>query len=251
MRPFLVTLLLVAATPALAHGRTIAVAYFDNNSGQAELEPLRKGLADMLITDLSGVSSLQIVERDKLNQVLAELRLSKSKFIDPRTAQKLGKGLAAEYIMTGAYMVAGDTMRVDVRVIQVATGRVAASDKIEGPKTDFFALEKDLVDLLVKTLDLKLSSGERSKLRGNATQSYDAWQKYSAGLDARDRGDEAEARRLLQAALDADPNYTSARTALDRVKAIVQRNDAANAAEADKVWRSLDPAAPDFAAKVD
>jgi TolB-like protein len=246
----LVALALLLA-PALASARTIAIAYFDNNTGSAELDPLRKGLADMLITDLGNVASLQIVERDKLNQVMAELKLSQSKFIDPRTAQKLGKGLAAEYIMTGSYVVRGDAMRVDVRVIEVRTGKVAASEKVEGKKEDFFAIEKDLVDVLIKTLDVKLSTSERGKLRSNATESFDAWQKYSAGLDAKDRGDEAEARRLFQAALDADPNYRAAKTATERLKVIFQRADAAKAAEIEKMWKALDPKAADFAQKVD
>ena len=237
---------------AEAHaGRTIAIAYFDNNTGDAALDPLRKGLADMLITDLGAVGSLQIVEREKLNQVLGELQLSKSKFIDPRTAQKLGKGLAAELIMTGSYALGGDSLRVDVRVIEVKTGRVAASDKVEGKKDDFFAIEKDLVDLLIRTLDVKLSASERGKLRANATQSFSAWQKYSAGLDAHDRGDEAEARRLFQEALDADPNYQAARSASERLQVIFQRSDAAHAAEIDRNWKSLDPKAPDFAQKID
>jgi TolB-like protein len=246
----LVALALLFA-PTTAAARTIAIAYFDNNTGQAELDPLRKGLADMLITDLGNVASLQIVERDKLNQVLTELKLAQSKFIDPKTAQKLGKGLAAEFIMTGGYVVAGDSLRVDVRVIEVTTGRVAASEKVEGKKADFFSIEKDLVDILVKTLDIKLSSGERGKLRSNATESFDAWQKYSAGLDAKDHGNEAEARRLFQAALDADPNYRAAKSATERLKVIFQRNDDAKAAELDKTWKSLDPKAADFAQKVD
>jgi TolB-like protein len=237
--------------PTTAAARTIAIAYFDNNTGQAELEPLRKGLADMLITDLGNVSSLQLVERDKLNQVLSELKLSQSKFIDPRTAQKLGQGLAAELIMTGSYAIAGETLRVDVRIVEVKTGRVAASDKVSGKKADFFSIEKDLVDLLVKTLDIKLSSGERGKLRSNATESFDAWQKYSAGLDAKDHGNEAEARRLFQAALDADPNYRAAKTATERLHVIFERSDAAQAEATDKIWKSLDPKAPDFAQKVD
>jgi TolB-like protein len=247
---WLAVLALVLA-PTVASARTIAIAYFDNNTGNADFDPLRKGLADMLITDLGNVGSLQIVERDKLNQVLDELKLSRSKFIDPRTAQKLGKGLAAELIMTGGYVLAGETLRIDVRIIEVKSGRVAASDKVEGKKQEFFALEKDLVDLLIKTLDIKLSSGERGKLRSNATESFDAWQKYSAGLDAKDRGDEAEARRLFQAALDADPSYRAARSATERLRVIFQRGDAAKAAEVDKLWKSLDPKAPDFAQKVD
>ena len=47
----------------------------------------------MLITDLSNVKSIQIVEREKLESLLKEIELGEGKFIDPNTAQKLGKGL--------------------------------------------------------------------------------------------------------------------------------------------------------------
>ncbi|HEX6241396.1 MAG TPA: FlgO family outer membrane protein [Polyangiales bacterium] len=230
---------------------TVAITYFDNNTGNAELAPLAKGLADMLITDLSNVSSLQIVERERLNQVLGELKLGRSKFIDPKTAQKLGKGLAAEFIMTGGYALSGDVLRVDARVIEVATGKVRASEKVEGAKDEFFALEKELVDILVRSLDLKLALSEKSKLRSNATENFTAWSKYSQGLDAKDRGDEEAARKLFQAALEADPNYKAAKSATERLKVIFARDDSAKADAYAELRKTLDPKAPDFAAKVD
>jgi TolB-like protein len=231
--------------------RTVAITYFDNNTGNAELGPLAKGLADMLITDLSNVTSLQIVERDRLNQVLGELKLGHSKFIDPKSAQKLGKGLAAEFIMTGGYALSGEVLRVDARVIEVASGKVRASEKVEGPKAEFFALEKELVDILVRTLDVKLALSEKSKLRSNATENFAAWSQYSAGLDAKDKGDEAAARRLFQAALDADPNYKAAKNASERLKVIFARDDSAKADAYAELRKTLDPKAPDFATKID
>ena len=47
-------------------------SYFDNNSKDPELDVLRKGFADWLITDLSGVEGIQLVERDKLEQLVKE-----------------------------------------------------------------------------------------------------------------------------------------------------------------------------------
>lgn len=251
-----VLLTLALALPLLAPlraqaARTVAIAYFDNNTGDAALAPLAKGLADMLITDLSNVSALQIVERERLNQVLAELKLGRSKFIDPKTAQKLGKGLAAELIMTGGYTLAGNVLRLDARVIEVASGKVRASEKVEGPKEEFFALEKELVDVLVRTLELKLKLTEKSKLRSNATESFTAFSQYAAGLDAKDRGDEASARRLFQAALDADPNYKAAKNATERLKVIFARDDSAKADAYAELRKTLDAKAPDFPAKVD
>jgi TolB-like protein len=237
--------------PARAAGRTVAIAYFDNNTNSAELAPLGKGLADMLITDLANVTSLQIVERERLNQVLGELKLSRSKFIDPKTAQKLGKGLSAEFIMCGGYTMVGNTLRVDARVIEVQSGKVKASEKVEGSKDEFFALEKELVDILVRTLDVKLALSEKSKLRSNATENFAAWAQYSAGLDAKDRGDDEAARKLFQAALEADPNYKAAKSATERLKVIFARDDSAKADAYAELRKTLDPRAPDFASKVD
>ena len=229
---------------------SVAIAYFDNNSLEAGYEPLARGLADMLITDLSNVQSLQLVERDKLNLALDELKLSKTKFIDPKNALKLGKGLSARYLLVGGYVVSAETMRLDARLFDVPASKVMFSEKVEGKKDEFFALEKELVELLIKALDVKLQLSEKTKLRSNSTESFDAFAKYAAGLTAKDAGDEAKARELFEAALAADPNYRAAKTATERLAVIFKRDDDAKVQTADAMRKALDPKAKDFPQKV-
>ncbi|MDP6945075.1 MAG: CsgG/HfaB family protein, partial [Myxococcota bacterium] len=69
----------------------IAVSYFANTSKKPELEPLKKGIAEMLITDLSVSKDIRLVERSRLNDVMKELDLQASKFVDKKTAAKIGK----------------------------------------------------------------------------------------------------------------------------------------------------------------
>jgi TolB-like protein len=245
---------LCAATPpapaAARAPRIAAVSYFDNNTGKAEYDPLAKGLADMLITDLGQLQALRVVEREKLNQILAELKLSRSKFIDPKTAQRLGKGLAAQFILSGGYTLAGETIRIDARVFNVETGAVLTSQRVEGKKDEFFALEKEIADALITALDVKLASAEKSKLRANATQSFEAWSSYAAGLDAQDRGDAAAARAAYAKALAADPNYRAAKNATERLAAIFAQNAKQTETRFDASFRDLDPKAKDFAPRV-
>ncbi|MDP1922258.1 MAG: CsgG/HfaB family protein [Myxococcales bacterium] len=229
---------------------SVAIAYFDNNSLEAGYEPLARGLADMLITDLSNVQSLQLVERDKLNLALDELKLSKTKFIDPKNALKLGKGLSARYLLVGGYVVSAETMRLDARLFDVPASKVMFSEKVEGKKDEFFALEKELVELLIKALDVKLQLTEKTKLRSNATESFDAFSNYAAGLTAKDAGDEAKARAHFEAALAADPNYRAAKTATERLAVIFKRDDDAKVQTADAMRKALDPKAKDFPQKV-
>ena len=57
-------------TSLLLGSKTVAVSYFDNTSNLEKFNPLSKGLADMLITDLSNIKSINIVEREKLESLI-------------------------------------------------------------------------------------------------------------------------------------------------------------------------------------
>ena len=71
--------------------RTIAILDFNNNSivDREQLDPLKKGLADILITEVSKVDAFRVVERDKLKEVVMELEFGQSELVDPSTAQKM------------------------------------------------------------------------------------------------------------------------------------------------------------------
>src|SRR5262249_33568253 len=74
-----------------ARRASVAVLYFDYGGKNEELQALRKGLAQMMITDLAEVSEITVVERTRLNDVLDELKLDRSAKIDPATASRVGK----------------------------------------------------------------------------------------------------------------------------------------------------------------
>ena len=71
---------------------TVAVLYFDYTGKDENLAVLKKGLAQMLITDLeSRTDACAFVERDRLEDILAELKLGQSNKVDKDTAAKVGK----------------------------------------------------------------------------------------------------------------------------------------------------------------
>src|SRR5688572_12008201 len=99
MRPLLIALSLFASSTALAAKPTVAVLYFDYQGKDEQMGMLRKGLAQMLISDLSGSDRFQIVERDRLQEILEELKLVETKHIDKSSAAKIGKLLGARYMV--------------------------------------------------------------------------------------------------------------------------------------------------------
>jgi TolB-like protein/tetratricopeptide (TPR) repeat protein len=215
MRAVLIAIvMLLLASPALA-SRTLAVTYFDNNTSDAQWTPLGRGLADMLITDLSRLDGLEVVERARINDLLAELQLADSGFIDPATASKMGKGLGAQFVLTGSFSTVSPQMRIDARVVEVETGRVLHSVSSTGAATEFFLLEKEIANDIIAGLGVKPNARELAKLGRVQTESFDAFVAFSTGLVAIDRGALEEAQRALELALSHDDRFDLAKSALD------------------------------------
>ena len=221
-----VTMAFVGVQVSFADDRIpVAISYFDNTSNKAELDPLKKGMAEMLITDLSISKDIKLVERERLNDVMKELDLQKSPFVDQSSAAKLGKGLGAAYIVTGSYIVSGDTMRVDSRMIDVETNEIAIAAKAEGPTTDFLAIERSLATQLLEGLGGSLSLVEKKKIGANGTGNLNALTAYSNGLDAMDSGDLDAANKALAKAVGADPEFKAAQALRERIDAMAKAFD--------------------------
>ena len=168
--------------------KTIAITYFDNTSKDPSYDPLIKGLADMLISDLSGIESVNMVEREKLDAILKEIDLGESKFIDNATAQKMGKGLGAQYILTGSFIVMGDDFRIDARLVNVGNGEIVFSKAVEGNKETFFDIQDDLANEIIEKLQLNTSNRILSDMKKYGTKSFEAWDEWRTGQNLFDIG---------------------------------------------------------------
>ena len=196
---------------------TIAISYFDNNGGEAQYNALSKGITDMLITDLSRIEGLIIVEREKLEALLEEIKLGQSKYFDQTTAQKLGKGLGAESILTGAFMVIDDQIRIDARLIDIETSEVLFAEKVNGPVNNFFEVHENLVGLLSDALKLSREQMKMTKLSYKPV-SLAAVVNYSRAIDNFDQGFQTEAVKSLEKVLQDNPEFFMAEDMLDQVR---------------------------------
>ncbi|MBL4755723.1 MAG: caspase family protein [Flavobacteriales bacterium] len=199
----------------------LAILYFDNSGDSKELQMLRKGLADMLITDLSKVGSLDIVERARLDEIMQEQDLSNSKSFDNATAAKFGKLLGVETILTGAFFEMMGTLRVDARFIDVETGKILKSDGVQGSVSEFFKLEKDLVEKILTNLEIKLTDDEKAFIKSNREGEQLSYQDallFSEGLDLMDLDKKEAAQAKFKAVLDKFPNFEPAIKAVEKMK---------------------------------
>jgi len=204
-------MVLLPAFPAAAARPRVMVLYFDNNSKDVTYNGLSKGLADMMVTDLAAISSIEVVEREKLEALLTELKLQRSRYFDAKTAQRIGKGMGAQYAVTGAFLSLEPSIRIDVRVIRVDSGVVVNAASVTGSKDDFFKLQEQLTARLAEGLAVVLEDKQLRKTSAASNQNrvnkLSGLAEYGAGLDAQDRGDLKEASKHLQKVVTSEPAF--------------------------------------------
>ncbi len=202
---------------------TIAILYFENKGQRSEYDPLQKGLAEMVITDLSKVHSLKVVERIRLHQLVQEMNLSETDLVDQKTAPRLGKLLGAHRLVKGSFFeLTGDNINIDAFVTRPRTGTVDVSTNITGDINNFFRLQKNLVFKIIDEMQIKLSDEEREAILEIPTENFFAFLQYSRGLDFEDRGMYTQAYDAYSQAAAADPNFSQAKTSAASAKSAEQ-----------------------------
>jgi TolB-like protein len=209
-----------------ANAKTVAISYFDNSTGDAKYNALSKGIADMLITDLSKVKGVTIVEREKLEKLLQEIKLGQSKYFDQTTAMKLGKGLGAQNILTGSFYILDNIIRIDARLIDVQTGGVIFAEQVSGSKNNFFALHQQLANLLAKNINVAYSPNLSGLYKPTEQVSIKEIVNYSNALELQDVGMDNDAKLLLEKTVKSNPKFQFAQFKLDGIKELIKKIEA-------------------------
>ncbi|MGE4299126.1 MAG: CsgG/HfaB family protein [Desulfovibrionaceae bacterium] len=209
MRALMTTLfacVYLMASP-LAHAgdpTTLAILPFDNNSftDTAQYEPLEQGLSAMLISDLTQAGpALKVIERTRIKELLKEIALGQSGAVDQATAVRAGKILGAQSIVVGSFLVMGDQVRMDARIIKTETSEVLMAASATGSSAAFLDVEKTLAAKIAKSLDSAFKPTRSGAGR------LDAAVLFAKGLDAWDAGQKAQAETLFEQCIDADAAY--------------------------------------------
>jgi len=100
----------------------IAVVEFADLKGN--VTDFGRYLAEELITRLHQARKFKVVERNMLNKIIAEQKLSLTGAIEPTSAQKLGKLLGVDAIASGSISDLGKSFKVNARLINTETGEV-------------------------------------------------------------------------------------------------------------------------------
>ncbi len=195
---------------------SIAVLGFKNLSGRPDTAWMSAALAEMLSTELAAGGKLRTIPGENVARGKKELQLGDEETFAPDTLAKLRGMLGSDFVLVGTYLATGgNKIRVDLRLQDTASGELVASVSENGTADE-------LVDLVARsgtTLRDKLmidrpSVADERSVRASLPTSPEVARLYSEGLERFRKIECAPAREELARAVDADPSFPLAHSAL-------------------------------------
>jgi len=193
--------------------RAIAVMFFENKTGDQNLEWLQKGLTEMLIRSLSQSSSLSVLSTDRIFEILNQVgQSSGTQSLDFDLAAIVAKEANVEAVLTGNISRHGDSLQINVRVHEPNQGKILKEETVEGKDLEaIFTMVDDLTQKIKNTLAVSLEKQEHAKsIADLSTNSLDAWRYYTAGIDFMQKAMINDAIAQLEKAVEADPGFVAA-----------------------------------------
>ena len=156
------------APAALAGKPSVAVLPFANLGDEAEDGYFADGMTDDLITDLAKVSGLVVIAR---NSVFAY----KGR---PSTARKSRASWGSAMCVEGSVRRAGDRVRINAQLIDVATGSHLWADRFDRSVADVFAVQDEVIGRIVEALAVELTQSEQVRVARLPTDNLEAYDYY-------------------------------------------------------------------------
>ena len=153
--------------------KSIAILPFKNLSQDANANFYEFALADAVITELAQLKSLIV----RPSSVIAKYQ---GIDVDPRNA---GQELGVHAVLSAGFIRSGDKMRVTAQLLNVLSGEILWSDRIDAESSDILVLQDNIAQKILEGLRLELSEKEQEKLGRRLTDNAVAYEEFLRGRD--------------------------------------------------------------------
>ncbi len=200
---------------AAASGKpSLAVVYFENNTGDAALDHWRKALPELVITDLSQSKYVNVLSGDEIYEILARLGQAEARTYSAGILQQVARNGGVNHVLSGGLTKAGDSFRVDYRLKAFGSGETVGTGSVSGEGLGSFYAMIDSLTRKVKA-DLKLTQSEIAgdidlELGKITTSSPEAYALYIEGRDLHHKSDYTRSIETMKRALVLDPGFALA-----------------------------------------
>ena len=193
----------VPATVGAAPIKSIAILPFKPLATDSRDESLELGMAETLITRLSGLKEIVVRPTSAVRRYNAL----------EQDAIAAGRELQVEAVLDGSLQRAGDRLRVTVRLVSVGGGHAIWAESFDESFTDVFVVQDRVAARVVGLLAVKLTGPEQTLLTKRHTANPEAYHLYLKGRYFWNKFTPADLRRAAEyfdQAISIDPTYALA-----------------------------------------
>jgi len=181
--------------------QSLAVLPLENLSNDSI--QLADGMTEAVITDLGRISALRVISRTAVMRYKGTTK----------SAQEIARALGVDAVLEGGVQRAGDSLRVDLRLISAVSGYQLWAQRFDEAMEKRFAVEDAISRSLVSALKLSVTSSEERQLRTPPTTNAEAYDYFLRGkIHARTEtlGEDSVAIELFKHAVALDPRFAAA-----------------------------------------
>jgi len=193
---------------------SIAIMYFENNTGDESLDHWRKMFSDLLITDLTQSKYLRVLSGDRLFKILNDINQLETKTFSADVLKEVADRGRVNHILRGSYSKAGNTIRIDIMLQDAGTGEPIATERVEGTgEESIFSLVDELTKKIKTNFNLSeeaIASDIDREIGKITTSSPEALKYYAEGKKYYDTGEFRKSVTSMENAVEIDPKFAMA-----------------------------------------
>lgn len=208
----------VQQTP-LADTASLVVLPFSNRNDDQSQEYFSDGITDDLINDLSRYTGLRVVAR-------RSAYIYKQRQSDIKT---IARELGVNYVLDGNVRRDQDRLRVNVQLVNAATGVNIWAQRFDRHTRDIFQVQDDIRKNILDALSVTLTMAEQKRSQRRYTHSYEAYDLFLKGqaslITRASAEDSRKAQAYMEQAIALDEDFARAHAALSLIHAEAFRFD--------------------------
>jgi serine/threonine protein kinase/Flp pilus assembly protein TadD len=199
---FGISTLFLAQRPRFARDKSIAVLPFENRSEDKANAYFAEGIQDEILTRLSKIADLKVISRTSTQYYKSA----------PDNLPEIAKQLGVAHILEGSVQKIGNTVRVNVQLIEAANDSHLWADTFDRKLTDIFSVETEVAKAIAEQLQAKLTGQEEQVIAAKPTDNPEAYDTYLRGLAYTLRtgntpANSLGAQKYLREAVKLDPKF--------------------------------------------
>src|SRR5882762_244579 len=191
--------------------KSVAVLYFENQSGAKEDEYFRDGITEDIVTEISKIAQLEIFPR-------SEMLAFRDK---PVTAQQVSQQLGAAYVLEGSIRRAGNRVRITAQLVEASTRHSVWAERYDRQLEDVFAIQEEIARSIAQALRITLTPHEEKTIARKPTENPQAYDFYLRGRGYARRENLDYGLQMFEQAIQLDSNFALAHSGIAHLCGVI------------------------------